>query len=46
MFLMERGLSHWEVRKVLPVMRRDPELVNDIAILAARMQVRVWAAGG
>lgn len=41
MFLMERGLSQWEVRKVLPVMRRDPELVNDIATLAARMQVGV-----
>lgn len=39
MFLMERGLSQWEVRKVLPVMRRDPELVTDIAVLAARMQV-------
>lgn len=39
MFLMERGLSQWEVRKVLPVMRRDPELVNDVATLAARMQV-------
>ncbi|CAN0038849.1 unnamed protein product, partial [Ectocarpus fasciculatus] len=38
MFLMERGLSQWEVRKVLPVMRRDPELVTDIGVLAARMQ--------
>ncbi|CAN0106492.1 unnamed protein product, partial [Ectocarpus sp. 12 AP-2014] len=35
---MERGLSQWEVRKVLPVMRRDPELVTDIGVLAARMQ--------
>eukprot|EP00752_Nemacystus_decipiens_P014387 g12797.t1 len=38
MFLMERGLSQWEVRKVLPVMRRDAELVKDVATLAARMQ--------
>lgn len=41
MFLMERGLSQWEVRKMLPIMRRDPELVTDIAVLAARMQVGV-----
>lgn len=46
MFLMERGLSQWEVRKVLPVMRRDPELVTDIGVLAARMQVRVGAGEG
>eukprot|EP00903_Cladosiphon_okamuranus_P014829 g13732.t1 len=38
LFLMERGLSQREVRKVLPVMRRDPDLVNDVATLAARMQ--------
>lgn len=42
MFLMERGLSQWEVRKVLPVLRRDPELVNDVATLAARMQVLTY----
>lgn len=46
MFLMERGLSHWEVRKVLPIMRRDPELVNDIATLAARMQVCAYRGAG
>lgn len=46
MFLMERGLSQWEVRKVLPVMRRDPELVTDIAVLAARMQVGVCGFAG
>ncbi|CAM9162240.1 unnamed protein product [Scytosiphon promiscuus] len=38
MFFRERGLSKWEVRKVLAVVRRDPELVSDIGALAARMQ--------
>ena len=40
MFLLERGLSQWEVRKVLPVIRRDPKLMTDIGVLAAKMQVR------
>lgn len=39
MFLLERGLSQWEVRKVLPVIRRDPKLMTDIGVLAAKMQV-------
>lgn len=39
MFFRERGLSKWEVRKVLVVVRRDPDLVSDIGALAARMQV-------
>ena len=39
MFLLERGLSQEEVRKILPVTRRDPRLMSDIGVLAAKMQV-------
>lgn len=39
MFFLERGLSQEDVRKVLPVMRRDPNLMSYIGMLAARMQV-------
>lgn len=39
MFLLERGLSQAELRKVLPVVRTDRELMSDVGVLAARMQV-------
>lgn len=39
MFLLERGLRQGAVRKVLPVMRKDPSLMSDTGVLAARMQV-------
>lgn len=40
MFLLERGVSQHEVRKMLPLMRRDPELMSDVGVLAGRIQVR------
>lgn len=39
MFLLERGLRQGAVRKVLPVMRKDPSLMSDTGVLAARMEV-------
>lgn len=39
MFLLERGLSQSELRRVLSVMRRDPEVISNVDILATRMQV-------
>lgn len=40
MFFLEKGLSPEEVRKVLPVTRRDSRLMSDMGLLAAKMQVR------
>lgn len=40
MFLLERGLSQGELRRVMPVMRRDSRLISDVAVLATRMQVK------
>lgn len=39
MFLLERGLSRSELRRVLSVMRREPEVISNVDILATRMQV-------